>query len=354
MNKFQYLSIIIISVFIFAISVKADTWALPEKRTVCSENNKFCLKVIPKKLDSQLSYFQDKVDEKENAGADKKIKENYCKGIFYARDAKGGLRELWKIKLVNEVSPVNILVSNQGDYVVTFDNWHGVGYGDDVVAIYETTKGNLIKNLSLSDFLTENDIYNLPTSTSSIWWGGKHSINKENNQLVLQVTKGKSSFERDADFFTITIELSTGRIIDEKRDRLPSLQFLIEPIDENQEKNVAEISKNAKENECFEGNNFKKISSADFLKKAISQERPVYSPAAKAVRATGKIVVEMLVGERGDVECVRVISGHPLLRYSILEALKKWKFENSEVKYIGRVAFEAKSVLISPDGKIIE
>jgi len=350
MNKFKNLITLILLTFIFAFTAKADSWSLPQEKTICSENNKFCFKVIPKKLGSQLDYFKDKVDGKENAGADKKAKENYCKGIFYVRDEKGNLREQWKTKLVNEVSPVNVLVSNQGDYVVTFDNWHGVGYGDDVVVIYDASKGSLIRSFGLSEFLTDSDIESLPTSTSSIWWGGNHWIDKEKGQLVLQVTKGKKSFENNADYFEIGVELSTGKILDEKRDRLPSLQFLIEPIEANQEQDVSQPSKD----DCVVGIEVRRIVSSEFLAKAISKEKPVYGAAAKAVRATGKLVAEILVAENGDVNCARIISGHPLLRNSILEAVKKWKFEKSEGKYIGRIAFDAKSVLVSPEGKIIE
>ena len=339
---------------LFAISAKADSWALPKEETVCSKNNKYCFKVIPKKLESQLSYFQDKVDGKENAGANKKIKENYSKGIYYVRDETGILRERWRTKLVNEVAPVDVLVSDRGDYVVTFDNWHSVGYGDNVVVIYEASKGALIKKLGLSDFLTDSDIENLPRSISSIWWGENHSIDKEKKQLLLEVTKGKRSFAENADYFTVRIELSTGKVLDEKRDRLPSLQFLIQPVEESPSENTTNISEGAREAACFEAKDFKKVSSAELLKKAVVQERPSYPAAAKAVRATGNVVVEILVSESGDVECARLVSGHPLLRRAVTEAVKKWKFEKGGAKSGGFIAFEGKVILISPDGKIIE
>ena len=54
-------------------------------------------------------------------------------GEFFARSDKGKLKKLWAIPLVNEVSPVDALVSDKDDYVITFDNWHSVGYGDDAV-----------------------------------------------------------------------------------------------------------------------------------------------------------------------------------------------------------------------------
>ena len=352
MEKSRWLLSLLLLTFLLACSAYADSWALPEKRTVCSKNNKYCLKVIPKKLESQLSYFGDKVDGKENAGTDKKAKKNYCRGIFYSRNASGRLKKLWETKLVNEVSPVRVLVSDQGDYVVTFDNWHSVGYGDDTVAIYTTSNGSLIRKFGLSDFLTDSDIYELPASVSSIHWGGTHWIDKDKNQLVLEVTKGKRTFEKDAEFFQIRAELNTGKILDEKRDRLPSLKFVIQPIDED----VAGVASSlaSKDTECFGGKESEKISAADLLKKAIKQERPNYPPAAKAVRATGKVVVEILVASDGTVECVRAVSGHPFLRASVVAAVKKWKFEIAQRSYSGFIVFEGTSALVSPDGTIIK
>jgi hypothetical protein len=34
------------------------------------------------------------------------------------------------------VAPVRALVSNGGEHVVTFDNWHSGGFRDNVVVIY--------------------------------------------------------------------------------------------------------------------------------------------------------------------------------------------------------------------------
>ncbi len=343
---------LLVFVFFFADAAKADSWSLPKEETVCSKNNKYCLKVIPKKLESQLSYFEDKVNGNENAGADKKSKKNYCRGIFYSRNAGGGLRKLWETKLVNEVSPVTILVSDQGDYVVTFDNWHGVGYGDDVVAIYDASAGTLINKFGLSAFLTNSDIDNLPASVSSIWWGGEHSIDIEKRQLVLQVSMGKRKFEKDADFFEVRAELSTGRILDEVRDRLPTLRFSILPLDA--ETTRPESIPPSKDDACFLDKENETVSATDLLKKSITRELPTYPPAARAVRAYGKVAIEVMVGTEGTPLCSRAISGHPLLRAAVAEAVKKWKFETSQQRYSGIIVFEGSSALVSPDGSIIK
>lgn len=113
-------------------SVSADTWALPKKEKYYSPNKKYYLEVMPKKLESQLKYFEDKVEGRGNAGAQKKVKDNRAKGAFYARRDDGSYSKKWEFPLVNEVSPVNAVISSNGDYAVTFDNWHSAGYGDDV------------------------------------------------------------------------------------------------------------------------------------------------------------------------------------------------------------------------------
>jgi Gram-negative bacterial TonB protein C-terminal len=323
--------------------VKADTWLLPETKKYCSQNKKFCLKVEPKKLESQLSYFQDKVNNRENAGADKKLAENFCKGTFYAKGKK-----LWKVKLDNEVAPVEVLVSNNGDYVITFDNWHGTGYGDNVVAIYETSTGKLLRKVGLEDFLTDSDIYNLPHSVSSIKWSGEHQIDYVKKNLVLKVVKPSKNRN---EFFDVRIDLVNGKVLDEKIDRLPSLQFLLETKDSFDVSELKHILN--EENSCSIQKNFLSLKPSELLSKVLYKEIPKYPPAAKAVRATGLVIINVIISENGDVECVKTFAGHPLLRAILQKAVSNWKFEKHNTKLAGQIIFSGKSALVL-NGKIIE
>ena len=45
------------------------------------------------------------------------------------------------------------------------------------------------------------------------------------------------------------------------------------------------------------------------------------------VDATGTVVIEVAVNAAGDVECLRAISGHPIIRGAAVEAAKRWKFK---------------------------
>lgn len=60
--------------------------------------------------------------------------------------------------------------------------------------------------------------------------------------------------------------------------------------------------------------------------KAISLPRPAYPPAARAVRASGPVTVQVLIDENGDVISASAVSGHPLLRAAAVEAARDAKF----------------------------
>jgi TonB family protein len=61
--------------------------------------------------------------------------------------------------------------------------------------------------------------------------------------------------------------------------------------------------------------------------KIVSQPKPNYPMSAKAVNASGKVSVEVLIDENGDVIEAKVVSGHPLLWAESEKAAHKAKFE---------------------------
>lgn len=53
---------------------------------------------------------------------------------------------------------------------------------------------------------------------------------------------------------------------------------------------------------------------------------PEYPPAAKAVRASGKVEVKVTVDEEGNVVSAKTVSGHSLLREASVKAAKESTF----------------------------
>jgi periplasmic protein TonB len=69
-----------------------------------------------------------------------------------------------------------------------------------------------------------------------------------------------------------------------------------------------------------------RISSGVLPGLAIKKPPPPYPPIARAARASGAVLIQVLISEDGRVEDAQVISGHQLLRESALQAARQWVF----------------------------
>ena len=86
------------------------------------------------------------------------------------------------------------------------------------------------------------------------------------------------------------------------------------------------------------------IAIGSLLPYAEKQTAPTYPPAARSMRATGVVRVEVMVDESGNVADVKVTSGPALLQASAKDAIRKWKFrpitvEGQPVQATGFVNF---------------
>jgi len=69
-----------------------------------------------------------------------------------------------------------------------------------------------------------------------------------------------------------------------------------------------------------------KISSGVLQGMALKRPKPTYPPIARAARASGAVVVQVVISEDGRVEEAVVQSGHPLLRDAALQSARQWVF----------------------------
>jgi TonB family protein len=86
------------------------------------------------------------------------------------------------------------------------------------------------------------------------------------------------------------------------------------------------------------------ITVGSLLPYAEKQAAPIYPPAARSMRTTGVVRVEVAVDEEGNVVEVKNTSGPTLLQASAKDAIRKWKFrpimiEGQPVQAIGFVNF---------------
>ena len=57
--------------------------------------------------------------------------------------------------------------------------------------------------------------------------------------------------------------------------------------------------------------------------RAISLPQPSYPPIARAARASGTVLVQIVVNERGCIQTARAVSGHPLLQAAAVQAARQ-------------------------------
>ena len=167
----------------------ADSWLAATEQDYYSANEAYYLHVVPGDGSSP------------------------ARGTLYeAARREGDDAEVWSRWLENPYAPHKVLVADSGEYVVTFDEWGGVGYGPNVVVIYGP-EGELVKQFALEDLLTEEEIAAVPQTVSSRWWGGEHYIDEEAGDLVLAVATGCTGLGDGAEYRELRIHLADGEVL---------------------------------------------------------------------------------------------------------------------------------------------
>ncbi|HVF47311.1 MAG TPA: TonB family protein [Pyrinomonadaceae bacterium] len=91
-------------------------------------------------------------------------------------------------------------------------------------------------------------------------------------------------------------------------------------------------------------NNNSPLEVGSLIAYATSKSPPVYPSAAKSIRATGVVKVEVTISETGEVTEIQKASGHMMLQAAARDAIRKWKFkpfvrDGQPVKATGFVNF---------------
>jgi protein TonB len=53
---------------------------------------------------------------------------------------------------------------------------------------------------------------------------------------------------------------------------------------------------------------------------------PTYPPLARQARIQGSVVLQAEISKAGDIQNLRLVSGHPMLAPAAIEAVKQWKY----------------------------
>jgi protein TonB len=59
----------------------------------------------------------------------------------------------------------------------------------------------------------------------------------------------------------------------------------------------------------------------------VNRVQPIYPPLARQTRISGTVKLHAIIGKGGNVEQLQVVSGHPLLVQSALDAVRQWRYQ---------------------------
>jgi hypothetical protein len=190
--NFHIKSVTVIILFLATTAYIVDTWPPAKIKDYYSLNGIYFVRIVP-------TVIPEKYWDWRSASAKKRKKLSArdtliipCHAILYKR-----INEcdsiVWKRNLINHVSPTTALVSNDGGYVVTFDNWYSAGYGADAMVYYNNV-GDLIKRHMLED-ISPIPINNFRRNISSMWWRcGEHFI--DNYRIEICFIDNSKNIER--------------------------------------------------------------------------------------------------------------------------------------------------------------
>lgn len=178
--------IIYLLVFVWSLSTAADSWRKPGEMASASPNGKFVARLTPSDVSSA----------KQSAIA------------MFTFDGVGYIKSS-EFLVVNELSPVSIIVTDEGD-LFTFDNWGALGYGQNVVAVYSSS-GELKKTYTLESIYSKDNYEKIlkNRSVSSIYWqcSGSRPWTLHDLVFVTDAIGGSFTFFKDG---TFTYETTNG------------------------------------------------------------------------------------------------------------------------------------------------
>jgi protein TonB len=59
----------------------------------------------------------------------------------------------------------------------------------------------------------------------------------------------------------------------------------------------------------------------------VNRVQPLDPPLARQTRISGTVKLHAIIGKNGAVEQLQVVSGHPLLVQSALDAVRQWRYQ---------------------------
>lgn len=165
-KKMKYLILAIAALLTFNYA-GADSWESPKVKVYYSADSSYFVRIVPKIVPERYWKWMNASTKRKERFSPQDTTIIYCHAMMFKR-TKVGDTLIWKENLINQISPVSAMVSNDGKYLVTFDNWYSAGYGVDVLVVYDKD-GMMLKRHMLED-ISPFPVNTYPLTISSLWW----------------------------------------------------------------------------------------------------------------------------------------------------------------------------------------
>jgi hypothetical protein len=224
-----------------------------------------------------------------------------------------------RFNLVEKEKPWKVLVSSNGDRVVTISHLVHRGNLDSAAINIYRIDGSLIRAVSLSDIFTPSDLEVIAEKLGAVVFDGELPQEEvidgrlDEAHGVLLIKAAEQGINTPSAEFPVSLE--NGQLLAPLKDRLWHRRFFTKVVPER-----------------LDGDGI------DLFGEAIDSPLPEYSLIQKAAKVRGLVVSEMEVAADGMVVRVKAISGPPLLFKSAEKALSTWRFRASNQSRLGRVA----------------
>ncbi len=165
------------------VALWADSWMPPAPKAYLSGNSEVVVRVDPGSKNTDGST----------------AKTAHCRFFRYSEEKKT-FEFSREHDLVNDTLPCDVIVPNDGSFLVTFDDYFGIGTSENTVVIYDTS-GRMLKKWALHDILSDAEIQELPSSVSSIHWRGDVGVMiSSQHEVYISPPETPSKFYKDRHF----------------------------------------------------------------------------------------------------------------------------------------------------------
>ncbi|RIV83851.1 hypothetical protein [Aurantiacibacter zhengii] len=189
-----------IAAFITGVPAQADSFLPPSVQEASSADGSIVVTVVPAMLSCA-------VGEADCEPAARAIVEHF-RGDYRSNSRT--------VRLLNPQAPARVLVTDDGERLLTVDDYASYGFGENVLVVYGS-KGEVIARHALKDFLPQDYINGLPRTVSTLrWWGAAPRIEPGTHRAIisLHLVGPDSDIPRafQGPHIALALDLDTGEI----------------------------------------------------------------------------------------------------------------------------------------------